>query len=194
MPIVEKRIGEFVKALAAKQPTPGGGGAACMAAAIGAAAARMSAAYTTRKKDVESGAAAQAELLIRRLDDVAAQALKEADADEEAYSNLQRSWRDETMSAEERSAVEAAALAVPVRCIELCTESIRAVSDFLPACNPNIASDAKVGIHLLAGAARAAYQTALVNKLVDHPDTLGRLKAMLWEAAAAEAMLLGLDA
>ena len=32
---------------------------------------------------------------------------------------------------------------------------------FMPHCNTNITSDAKVGIHMLAGSARAAYQVRL---------------------------------
>ena len=44
-------IGEFVKALSVKQPTPGGGAAAAVGAAVGGAAASMAAAYTQRKKD-----------------------------------------------------------------------------------------------------------------------------------------------
>eukprot|EP00967_Tisochrysis_lutea_P154643 scaffold307628_cov24-Tisochrysis_lutea.AAC.1 len=191
MPTSERALAEFANALAAKQPTPGGGGAACVAAAIGAAAARMSAAYTTRKKDVESGAAAQAEELIQELDASAAAALAEADADEAAYGNLQRSWKDPEMTAEEKAEIEATALAVPVRMVELCERSISKIVQFLPVCNPNITSDAKVGIHILAGAARAAYQTALVNK--PPPETLGHLKAMMRAAAAEESKLLDIE-
>jgi len=191
MPLAHSQLGELVTALAAKQPTPGGGVAAAVAAAIGAAAARMSAAYTTRKKDVESGAAVTAQELIAELDAVASTALAEADADEAAYADLQRSWKDAEMAAEEKATIEATALAVPVRMVELCHKSIRSVVAFLPVCNPNITSDAKVGIHILAGAARAAYQTALVNK--PPPETLSHLKALMRDAAAAEAALLDLE-
>lgn len=187
----QRGVADFVTALAAKQPTPGGGGAACVAGAIGMAAARMSAAYTTRKKDAESGAATHAQELIAQLDDYAQVALAEADRDEVAYTNLQRSWKDAEMTVGEKAEIEAAALAVPVRMVELCHKSIRAIVNFLPACNPNITSDAKVGVHLLAGAARAAYQTALVNK--PPSGTIEHLKVMLREAAAAEARLLELD-
>jgi formiminotetrahydrofolate cyclodeaminase len=183
-------VADFVTALAAKQPTPGGGGAACVAGAIGMAAARMSAAYTTRKKDVQSGAAAHAQELIAQLDTFAAVALAEADRDEVAYNDLQRSWKDAEMTIGEKAEIEVAALAVPVRMVELCHKSICAIVNFIPVCNPNITSDAKVGVHLLAGAARAAYQTALVNK--PPSETVEYLKVMIREAAAAEAGLLEL--
>jgi methenyltetrahydrofolate cyclohydrolase len=109
-------IAEFVKQLCAKQPTPGGGAAAAVGAAIGAAAAQMSAAYTQRKKDVESGAAATGQELIRKLD--VEELLASADADASAYADLQRSWKDADMSADEKAAIEARALAVPVTLVE----------------------------------------------------------------------------
>lgn len=181
-------VDTFVAALAAKQPTPGGGAAAAVGAAVGAAAAAMAAAYTMRKKDRESGAAAAAEALIATLDTAAV--LAAADADAAAYAELQRSWKDADMSTEEKAAIEATALAVPVALVERCHTYILAVQAFLPSCNPNITSDAKVGIHQLAGAARAAYQTALVNAPPE--DVRERLRAMLREIQDIEEQLLEL--
>jgi len=179
-------VDAFVAALAAKQPTPGGGAAAAVGAAVGAAAAAMAAAYTMRKKDKESGAAAAAEALIATLD--TAVVLAAADADATAYAELQRSWKDANMSAEEKAAIEATALAVPVALVERCHAYILAVQAFLPSCNPNITSDAKVGIHQLAGAARAAYQTALVNTPAQ--DVRVKLRTMLREIREIEEQLL----
>jgi formiminotetrahydrofolate cyclodeaminase len=113
----------------------------------------MAAAYTQRKKDKETGAAEKAEALIQKLD--FEKALKAADEDAAAYADLQRSWKDADMTPEEKKAIEARALAVPVSLVELCHDYILAIQVFLPDCNPNITSDAKVGIHELAGAARA---------------------------------------
>ena len=59
-----------------------------------------------------------------------------------------------------------------------------AIQAFLPSCNPNITSDAKVGIHQLAGAACAAYQTAMVNS--PPADEKDRLRALLQEIRAVE--------
>ena len=111
-----------------------------------------------------------------------------ADADAAAYAELQRSWKDADMSAAEKAAIEATALAVPVALVERCHAYILAVQAFLPSCNPNITSDAKVGIHQLAGAARAAYQTALVNTPAQ--DLRVRLRAMLREIREIEEQLL----
>lgn len=181
-------VSAFISALAAKQPTPGGGAAAAIGAAVGAAAAAMAAAYTNRKKDRESGAAAAAEALIATLDTTAA--LAAADADAAAYADLQRSWKDKEMPSEEKAAIEARALAVPVSLVERCHAYIMAVKDFLPLCNPNITSDAKVGIHQLAGAARAAYQTAMVNA---PPDAMrDRLRERLRDIRDVEEQILEL--
>ena len=203
-------VSAFVEALASKVPTPGGGAAAAVGAAIGGAAAAMAANYSQRKKDVESGAAAAAQELIATLDLPAllasavratchSSALTTAafellsrllwqEADAAAYADLQRSWKDADMSADEKKRIEAVALAVPVSLVERCHAHVLAIKTFLPSCNPNITSDAKVGIHQLAGAARAAYQTALVNS--PPPDVRERLRALLQELRAIEDGLL----
>ena len=179
-------IKSFVDALASKAPTPGGGAAAAVGAAVGAAAACMAAEYSQRKKDVESGAAAKAVELITKLQTTPC--LLGADEDAAAYADLQRSWKDKDMTAAEKSAIEARALAVPVKMVERCHEYVLAVQAFLPHCNPNITSDAKVGIHMLAGAARCAYQTAMVNS--PPADVQSKLVGMLKDIRAAEDAIL----
>jgi formiminotetrahydrofolate cyclodeaminase len=157
-------IEQFLASLAAKNPTPGGGAAAAIGASVGSAAASMAAAYTQRKKDVESGAAEQARALIATLE--VTTLLQAADDDAVAYSDLQRTWNKELeISADEKTAIEARALAIPTTILEDCHSRIHQIYDFLPHCNPNITSDAKVGIHQLAGAARAAYQVSINEKI-----------------------------
>ena len=189
-PIAEYSVDEFCRVLASKQPTPGGGASAAISAAIGAATAAMSASYTQRKKDQESGAAEHALTLIATMD--LPSLMKLADADVQAYKELQSTWGKEcTLSKEEISEVQARALNVPVSLLEECHKRIVAIHAFLPHCNSNITSDAKVGIHQLAGAARAAYQTVLVN----HPpaEELQRLGKILLDIQKVENDLLKLD-
>lgn len=176
-PTGTQQIGQFVTDLAAKLPTPGGGAAAAISASIGAAAAVMSAAYTSRKKDIASGNAEFARKLTESVD--LNELISLADEDAVAYAALQRTWKEKDMSPEEKAQIEAAALAVPVKLTTLCHKHIAAIRDFLPKCNEKITSDAKVGIHGLAGAARAAYQTALVNEPGD--ETKKQLNAMLFD-------------
>ena len=182
-------IGEFVKALSVKQPTPGGGAAAAVGAAVGGAAASMAAAYTQRKKDRESGAAEKATALIDSID--LGSLLAAADDDAAAYADLQRTWKDTAMTAEEKAKIEATALAVPTALLETCHSHIISIKAFLPACNTNITSDAKVGIHQLAGAARAAYQTVLVNS--PSKDEKNRLGQLLRDIGDVENELLELN-
>ena len=161
-PLATKSIREFCDVLSSKQPTPGGGASAAIGAAIGAGTAAMSAAYTQRKKDEASGAADAARAMTEAMN--LGSLLSMADDDVEAYRSLQSTWKkDSGLTPEQVTDIEANALRVPTVLLEACHERILAVRDFLPRCNPNITSDAKVGIHQLAGAARSAYQTVLVN-------------------------------
>jgi len=180
---------QFLTSLSAKQPTPGGGAAAAVGAAIGVAAAQMAAAYTQREKDKESGAALKATSLIDKMN--IPSLLQAADDDATAYANLQRTWKESNMPLEEKTEIEATALGVPTQLLETCHSHVLSIEEFLPDCNPNITSDAKVGIHQLAGAARAAYQTVLVNSPPD--DEKERLKKLLREIQFVEMKLLGLE-
>mmetsp|Transcript_98089 Transcript_98089/g.282963 ORF Transcript_98089/g.282963 Transcript_98089/m.282963 type:complete len:207 (+) Transcript_98089:68-688(+) len=191
----EQPIGEWVASLAAKQPTPGGGAAAAVAAAIGAASGAMAAIYTTRKKDEEAKeevhgtVATKARKVSEGLTAAATSMVFVGDKDAEAYAELQATWKkDCALSEDEKKAVQQKALSVPVDLVRSCHEQAAVVADFLPQCNPNIVSDAKVALHLLSGAARAAFQTVLVNS---PPEELkAELRGLLDEMAAFEAKAL----
>ena len=180
---------DFCTALASKQPTPGGGASAAVCAAIGASTAAMSASYTQRKKDEESGSAELARTLISDMDVTALLAM--ADDDVNAYKALQSTWKkDHGFSKEQIDEINAQALKVPTVLVEACHRRVLCIQKFLPSCNPNITSDAKVGIHQLAGSARAAYQTVLVNN--PPLEEKRRLQRMLKELQEIENELLGL--
>ena len=185
----QQLIGQFIKALSSKVPTPGGGASAAVTAAIGGATSRMACEYTQRKKDKESGAAAEAMKVITKinLDSL----IIAADDDASAYADLQRTWKDSSITKEEKEQIEARALAVPVTMLETCHEYVHDVQTFLPHCNPNITSDAKAGIYLLSGAARAAYETAMVNSPPDEEKV--RLKNLLKDIRKVEDSILDLE-
>ena len=122
-------------------------------------------AYTQREKDKESGAAAKADELIKALD--VTPLLQAADDDASAYGDLQRTWKEsDSMAPDEKAAIEARALSIPTNLVESCHAQIVQIHMFMPHCNTNITSDAKVGIHMLAGSARAAYQVRLYLRLL----------------------------
>jgi len=185
----EQAIGRFVEALGAKKPTPGGGAAAALAASLGVASGAMAAIYTTRKKDEESGTAEEARALAASLQKAAAQCLALADDDASAYTALQATWKkDSGHTEEEKARIAVDALNVPVTLMRLCCNEAAAVANFLRRCNPNIVSDAYVSLHLLAGAGRAAYQTALVNK--PPQGIVEELRELLDELARLETQVL----
>lgn len=191
-------IGEWVGALGAKVPTPGGGAAAAVAAAVGAASGAMAAIYTTRKKDEQAvdeahgTVAAKARKIAEELNAAAGSFIKGADDDAVAYADLQSTWKKEcTLSPEEKKAIEARALEVPVGIVRRCHAHATTVAAFLPQCNPNIISDAKVALHLLAGAGCAAFQTVLVNR---PPQELEEeLRGLLAEMRGMEEQVLKLS-
>lgn len=173
----DSSLGGWLEALASRRPTPGGGGAAAIAAAIGVAAGQMAARYTTGGKWADR--AIEAEALIARLDAAGRELLAAADEDAAAFAELQASWRDDSLDAATRERIEARARAVPCDILATCAREAEALADFLPRCNPQIRSDALVGIHLLAGAGRAAWRTLLVNRPDDRLEATARAQLEL---------------
>eukprot|EP00977_Amphora_coffeiformis_P007080 scaffold1542_cov125-Amphora_coffeaeformis.AAC.1 len=151
----------------------------------------MAAAYSQRKQDVASGAAVHAAALVTTLD--WKPLLQAADDDAAAYAALQQTWKkDCTLTKDEIQAIQQRALEVPTTLLVQCHAHCRAIYTFWKDghCNPNITSDAAVGLHALAGAARAAYQTVLVN--TPPADEKERLKGLLREIRTMEQDLLDL--
>lgn len=159
----------LIGALAGRTPVPGGGAAAAIAAALGCAAGAMAARYTSGPKYAAIEAEAQA------FGDLLATAAQECtrlgDADAVAYAALGAARK--TKDAAAIAAAEQRAATVPADLLALCAIHAAGLAAFIPTCNPYLVSDVKVGIHLLAGAGRAAWQTLLVNR----PDATVRAVA-----------------
>jgi formiminotetrahydrofolate cyclodeaminase len=160
MAIADTGIGAFLAALAARQSTPGGGAAAAVAAALGCASGAMAARYTTGARWADRSA--EAEALAAALDAAASSFTTLADEDATAYAAVQTARKAGDAAAQ--SAAEAEAMAVPVRLLALCARQAEALAAFRPRCNPHLVSDVDTALHLLAGAARAAWRTLLVNR------------------------------
>ena len=185
MTISCQQIGKFVQALAARQSTPGGGAAAAVGAAIGAGAAQMAAVVTNHSTHVNLEAAVHAKQL---LDAISLEGILQlADDDVKAFADLQRSCAMD-VPLDDKVYIKARALAVPSNLLEQCHGLILQIQQFLPYCNQSIVSDAKVGIHQLAGAARAAYQTALINQPTEMEKR--RLQILLREIQHVEDEIL----
>ena len=91
-PIESLNVGELIRSIGEKTPTPGGGAVAAMTAALAAALARMVVNFSVGKKSLAQHAA-QHETALRELEHHAAAALALADADARAYSNLNALWK-----------------------------------------------------------------------------------------------------
>jgi formiminotetrahydrofolate cyclodeaminase len=160
MAVGAQTLEAFLSALAARQPAPGGGAAAAVAAAIACASGAMAARYTTGERWAERSAEATA--LAETLDLAARELTALADEDAAAYAAVQAARKAKDTAAQ--SAAEAEAMAVPVRLLAGCARHAEALAAFSPRCNPHLVSDVEVALHLLAGAARAAWRTLLVNR------------------------------
>jgi len=160
MTIREDSLGSFAAALAARSPLPGGGAAAAVCAALGAAAGAMAARYTTGPKWGALSPRAQA--LAETLDGAVRDCFALADQDAQAFAALGAARREK--DAQLIGLAQERALAVPAELLALCALQASALRAFLDLGNPLLLSDVKVGIHLLAGAGRAAWQTLLVNQ------------------------------
>ncbi len=177
---------ELVAALAARTPAPGGGAAAAVAAALGCASAAMAANYSTGAKYPDSPAHA---LLAASMTAVGYELLARAESDAEAFAAMEAAKKvsPEAYAAAGAAAAGAAAAAIPAAVLATCAREAENAAKFLPACNPRLASDVAVAVHLLAGAGRAAWATLRENR----PDEAARALAAehLRRLDAAEAAL-----
>lgn len=184
MPLGSSSLDALIGALAERTPIPGGGAAAAIAAALGCAAGAMAARYTSGPKYVAIEAEARnlADLLVNAAQECAR--LGDADADAYAAVGAARKTKDAAAIAK----AEHQAGAVPAELLALCAIHAASLAAFIPTCNPYLVSDVKVGIHLLAGAGRAAWQTVLVNKPAStvHAVAMAHLAAL--DAAERQAL------
>lgn len=173
-------VDDLVAALGTRTPTPGGGAAAAIAAALGCAAGAMATRYTSGPK--YAAVEAEAQHFGEVLSQAARECAKLGDADAESYAAVGIARKSKDAAA--LTAAEQRAAQVPADLLAACAVHAAGLAAFIPTCNPFLLSDVKVGIHLLAGAGRAAWQTLLVN----NPDTTLRAVAQthLNVLAAAE--------
>ncbi len=179
----------LIDALASRTSTPGGGAAAAIAAALGCAAGAMATRYTAGPKYATVADDAQ------RFGDVLTNAAEACarlgDADAAAYAAVTTARKAKDAAA--TASAEQRASAVPADLLALCALHAAGLASFIPTCNPYLVSDVKVGIHLLAGAGRAAWQTLLVNNptapvraiATAHLDALTKAEHLAMETSAS---------
>ena len=123
---------EFVTVLASSEPAPGGGGASALVAALGTALGNMVGSLTVGKKkyaDVESEIIA----LKEKCDKLQTELLDQVPADAEGFIPLSKAYgipKDDPSRPEIMEKATITACQVPMHIMELCCESIEAISVF----------------------------------------------------------------
>lgn len=162
--ISSETVSSYLARLAAKQPTPGGGAAAALHAAQGAALVAMVARYTTGAKYEQHAPLVQRITLAA--DDLVAEALSLAEADEQAFQAVIDSYKlpsgTDELKAARVAGIDSAliqAAQTPARLIELSGGVVDLATELFDVANANVISD----VAAAADAARAAATTARVN-------------------------------
>lgn len=170
-------VDALLAGLAAKSPAPGGGAAAALAGALAAALGRMPIAYTSSPSPAVSGAD-------RSLDAVAAELLRLADRDAEAYGTfaarrtaLGPAWRDHP----DAVALANAVIDVPLNAARAAVDALEHVASLPGLTNRRLDSDLAVAAILAEACVRSAAWNVRVN--LPLAPTAERRDAALHEAA-----------
>jgi formiminotetrahydrofolate cyclodeaminase len=195
--ISSETINDYLARLASREPTPGGGAAAALHAAQGAALVAMVARYTTGPKYEQ-----HAELVTRitgSADALVAQALRLADADQQAFQGVIDAYKlpsgtDELKAARTASIQDALILAAetPAQLIGVAGAVMDLATELFDVANANVISDVAAAVD----AARAAATTARVNidiNVVAIKDTETRSRLAAQTDGLEEKVILAAD-
>jgi formiminotetrahydrofolate cyclodeaminase len=195
--ISSETINDYLARLASREPTPGGGAAAALHAAQGAALVAMVARYTTGPKYEQ-----HAELVTRitgSADALVAQALRLADADQQAFQGVIDAYKlpsgtDGLKAARTASIQDALILAAetPAQLIDVAGAVVDLATELFEVANANVISDVAAAVD----AARAAATTARVNidiNVVAIKDTETRSRLAAQTDGLEEKVILAAD-
>ena len=195
--ISSQTINDYLARLASREPTPGGGAAAALHAAQGAALVAMVARYTTGTKYEQ-----HAELVARIIssaDGLVAQALRLADADQQAFQGVIDAYKlptgtDDLKAARTASIQDALVQAAktPAQLILLAGAVVDLATELFEVANANVISDVAAAVD----AARAAATTARVNidiNVVAIKDTETRSRLAAQTDGLEEKVILAAD-
>ena len=161
----QKSCREFVSLLASDAPAPGGGGAAALVGAIGTALGNMVGSLTVGKKKY---AAVEDEIrsLMARCGELQIQLLDQVAADAEGFVPLAKAYgipKDDPNRSEILERATITACQVPMRIMELCCDSLKAISILAQKGSRLAVSDAGCA----AAMAKAALQAASLNVFIN---------------------------
>ena len=165
MDFTQKSCREFVEVLASNAPVPGGGGAAALVGALGTALGNMVGSLTVGKKkyaDVE----AEIISLKAKCDALQKDLLDQVPADAVGFEPLAKAYGIPKDNPDRDRILEEATIVacqVPMKIMELCCESIEAISVFAAKGSRLAVSDAGCG----AVCCKAALQSASLNVFIN---------------------------
>ena len=165
MDFTQKSCREFVEVLASNAPVPGGGGAAALVGALGTALGNMVGSLTVGKKkyaDVEVEIIA----LKAKCDALQKDLLDQVPADAVGFEPLAKAYGIPKDNPDRDRILEEATIVacqVPMKIMELCCESIEAISVFAAKGSRLAVSDAGCG----AVCCKAALQSASLNVFIN---------------------------
>ena len=163
---------KFVEVLASNAPAPGGGGAAALVGALGTALGNMVGSLTVGKKkyaDVEAEILA----LQAKCDALQKELLDQVEADDKGFVPLAKAYgipKDHPNRAQVLEDATIVACQVPMHIMELCAESMEAVSVFAAKGSRLAVSDAGCA----AVCVKAAMQAASLNVFINTKTLMNR--------------------
>jgi formiminotetrahydrofolate cyclodeaminase len=187
-PFRDYALGEYLEAVAARQPAPSGGGVAAVTVASAAGLVAMVARYSALPGAAEF--AAEAAALAAEADALRIQVLADADADAAAYAEVlaaYRAPREDPARADRIRAALAGAAEVPARIAAAGARVAVAGARAAARGNPNLAGDAMTAVLLAEAATRAASELVRINTQLGELDPAPLAAALAHRATAAAA-------
>ncbi|MBI2445302.1 cyclodeaminase/cyclohydrolase family protein [Candidatus Micrarchaeota archaeon] len=162
--LVEKKVSDFVDAVASDSPAPGGGSVAALSSAMGAGLLCMAIRISTKKE-----ANASLSDLLSQLENERKRLMQLVDEDTEAFNHVMAAFAMPKGTDEEKAArlskVQAAfkhAASVPLETMHCSLRVLEAGQTVARLCSPNVASDVGTGIQMTyAGLQGAGYNVKI---------------------------------
>ncbi len=165
MTFEQQTIGEFLDAVASKQPTPGGGAVASIVMALGATLGQMVLSFSLGRRALIAHDAMHTDAL-GTLQELRERALRLADEDAAAYQKLNTLWKldkDDPQRIEQFQDAVERAIAAPHAMLHACMEVLRLLKGLCGTTNAMLASDLAIAAILAEAGARAAAWNVRIN-------------------------------
>ena len=165
MRIENSTIGDFLRSLGEKTPTPGGGAVAALTQALAAALGQMVVNYSIGKKTL-AAFDKQNRTMLEQLEAIGQRSLTLAEADMEAYARLNELWKlpaDDPRRMREFDTAVQAAIDAPQAMLESAVHAVDLLGSLTSTTNPILKSDLAIAAVLAEAAARAAAWNVRIN-------------------------------